>query len=55
MEKIEICLLDRNSKHFLHKFREFQPAHGLLVQFVVKQRQTLGHGSNIVHADGAAT
>ena len=47
-----ICI--ETQKHLLRKLREFQPAHGLLVQFVVQKGQALGHGGNLVHAGSAA-
>ena len=51
---IRRCHLYNVKVILLCKLGKFQPTHGLLVQFIVKEGQTLGHGRYLVHADGAA-
>ena len=50
-----MCFLSNAKASFLSlNFTQFQPAHGLLVQLVIEQRQTLGFLGQFVHAECTA-
>lgn len=50
-----LCVFFQMQRRFLSlNFTQFQPAHGLLIQFVIEQRQTLGFLGQFVHAECTA-